>query len=263
MVADRVIHKTADGRNFLVIHGDQFDAIVHNVRWLAYLGDRAYDLAIIVNRIVGGVRRLFGMPYWSFSSWAKVKVKKAVKFISHFQKIVVEDARRSEVDGVICGHIHHAAMEHMDGVEYINTGDWVESCTAVVEHFDGRMEIIRWMDLELRPVVPAERFVPVVVESGEQGGRRLTAGSSHVLRTNSRVARTADCNSCGRRAGAPIEPADRHARRLGVLGHVECRRERAPLSRVRGTMPRPQSGADVAAPMRLPLVGASLPDIAA
>jgi UDP-2,3-diacylglucosamine pyrophosphatase LpxH len=164
VVADRVMHKTADGREFLVIHGDQFDVIVHNVRWLAYLGDRAYDFAIIVNRIVGGVRRLFGMPYWSFSSWAKVKVKKAVKFISHFQNIVSEEARRSEVDGVICGHIHHAAMEHMNGIEYINTGDWVESCTAVVEHFDGRMEIIRWMDTDRLPAAAPERFVPTVVE---------------------------------------------------------------------------------------------------
>ena len=119
---------------------------------------------IVVNRIVSGVRRLFGMPYWSFSSWAKVKVKKAVKFISHFQKIVVEEARRSGVDGVICGHIHHAAIEHMDGIEYINTGDWVESCTAVVEHFDGRMEIIRWTELAAKPHPAAERFVPVVVE---------------------------------------------------------------------------------------------------
>ena len=110
------------------------------------------------------MRRLFGMPYWSFSSWAKVKVKKAVKFISHFQKIVVEEARRSGVDGVICGHIHHAAIEHMDGIEYINTGDWVESCTAVVEHFDGRMEIIRFTELAAKPNPATERFVPVVVE---------------------------------------------------------------------------------------------------
>jgi len=161
-VADRVTHTTADGRNFLIIHGDQFDAIVHNVRWLAYLGDRAYDAAIIVNRVVHRVRRLFNMPYWSFSSWAKVKVKKAVNFISHFQKIVSEEARRSEVDGVICGHIHHAAIEDMDGIQYINTGDWVESCTAVVEHFDGRMEIVRWTDLAMQPV--SERFLPVIVK---------------------------------------------------------------------------------------------------
>ena len=121
-------------------------------------------LSITVNRIVSGVRRLLGLPYWSFSSWAKVKVKKAVNFIGAFQKIVVEEARRSGVDGVICGHIHHAAIEHIDGIDYVNTGDWVESCTAVVEHFDGRMEIIRFTELAAMPYPTNERFVPVVVE---------------------------------------------------------------------------------------------------
>ena len=164
VVADRAVHETADGRRFLVIHGDQFDSIVHNVRWLAYLGDKAYDTAIIVNRIVARFRRLFGMPYWSFSSWAKVKVKKAVNFISHFQEIVAQEARRSHVDGVICGHIHHAAMERIDGVEYINTGDWVESCTAVAENFDGTMEIIQWAQILADAPASDGRFVPVVID---------------------------------------------------------------------------------------------------
>jgi len=144
VVADRDIHVAADGRRYLVIHGDQFDGIVHNVRWLAYLGDRAYDFAIIVNRIVAFVRHRLGLSYWSFSSWAKVKVKRAVNFIGAFQDIVAEEARRNEVDGIICGHIHHAAIETISGVRYINTGDWVESCTAAVEHFDGSFEIITW-----------------------------------------------------------------------------------------------------------------------
>lgn len=144
VVTDRLIHQTADGRRMLVIHGDQFDPIVHNVRWLAYLGDFAYDLAIVVNRVVGRFRRMLGMPYWSFSSWAKVRVKRAVSFIGAFQEIVAEEARRSAVDGVICGHIHHATIERIGGIEYVNTGDWVESCTAVVEHFDGTMEILTW-----------------------------------------------------------------------------------------------------------------------
>jgi UDP-2,3-diacylglucosamine pyrophosphatase LpxH len=144
VVADRDIHQAADGRRYLVIHGDQFDGIVHNVRWLAYLGDRAYDFALIVNRVVAFFRHRLGLSYWSFSSWAKVKVKHAVNFISAFQDIVAEEARRNEVDGIICGHIHHAAIETIGGVRYINTGDWVESCTAVVEHFDGRFEIITW-----------------------------------------------------------------------------------------------------------------------
>jgi UDP-2,3-diacylglucosamine pyrophosphatase LpxH len=144
VVADRAIHEGCDGRRYLVIHGDQFDGIVHNIRWLAYLGDKAYDTAIVVNRVVAFIRHRFGLSYWSFSSWAKVKVKRAVNFISAFQDIVAEEARRHEVDGIICGHIHHAAIETINGVRYINTGDWVESCTAVAEHFDGRFEILTW-----------------------------------------------------------------------------------------------------------------------
>jgi len=143
-VADRVIHEAADGRRYLILHGDQFDAIVHSVRWLAYLGDRAYDISIVVNRIVARARRMAGLPYWSFSAWAKLRVKRAVNFISAFQELVAGEARRAGVDGVICGHIHHAAIEMIDGIRYINTGDWVESCSAVVEHFDGTFEIVRW-----------------------------------------------------------------------------------------------------------------------
>lgn len=144
LVADRVVHEAADGRRFLVLHGDQFDAIVHNARWLAYLGDRAYDASILVNRLVARARRLAGLPYWSFSAWAKTRVKKAVNFIGAFQEVVAEEARRSGVDGVICGHIHHAAIEDFGDIRYMNTGDWVESCTALAEHFDGSFEIITW-----------------------------------------------------------------------------------------------------------------------
>ncbi len=162
LVADRDIHVAADGRRYLVIHGDQFDAIVHNVRWLAYFGDVAYDAAILVNRVVGRVRRMFGMPYWSFSSWAKVTVKRAVNFISAFQVIVAEEGRKEAVDGVICGHIHHAVIEDIAGTRYINSGDWVESCTAIVEHFDGRMELIRWAERSVEVPVGDPRLVPVV-----------------------------------------------------------------------------------------------------
>ena len=161
VVADRAIHVAADGRRYLVIHGDQFDGVVHSIRWLAYLGDRAYDVAIIVNRVVARVRRSLGLSYWSFSSWAKVRVKEAVNFISAFQEIVVEEARRSDVDGVICGHIHHAVIEEMDGIRYVNTGDWVESCTAVAEHFDGTMEIIAWAQNLGGVSADAEILVPI------------------------------------------------------------------------------------------------------
>jgi UDP-2,3-diacylglucosamine pyrophosphatase LpxH len=165
VVSDRAIHETADGKRFLVIHGDQFDTIVHNVRWLAYLGDRAYDFAISVNRVVFRIRRLLGLPYWSFSSWAKVKVKKAVNFIGAFQKVLSEEARRSEVNGVICGHIHHAVIEQFDDITYVNTGDWVESCTAVVENFDGSLEILRWP--HVFEALPKETgFKPRLIEGG-------------------------------------------------------------------------------------------------
>jgi UDP-2,3-diacylglucosamine pyrophosphatase LpxH len=166
VVCDDAIHQTADGRRFLVIHGDQFDTVVHNARWLAYLGDRAYDAAMLVNRAVTRSRLLLGLPYWSFSSWAKVKVKKAVSFIGSFQAVLTEVARRRQVDGVICGHIHHAVIEQVGEVTYVNTGDWVESCTAVVEHFDGRLEILRWTEAAVwphRPNVP----VALVVRDAE------------------------------------------------------------------------------------------------
>lgn len=144
VVADRWVHETARGDRYLVLHGDQFDALVHNHRWLAYLGDRAYDAAIVVNRLVGRVRRALGLPFWSFSSWAKLRVKQAVNFIGTFQKVVAEEALRHSVDGVICGHIHHATIEQVAGLRYINTGDWVESCTAIGETETGEFEILTW-----------------------------------------------------------------------------------------------------------------------
>ena len=147
-VAERMIFEAADGKKYLVIHGDEFDVVVRHARIVAYLGDWAYDAAIAINQVLAAVRRKLGMPYWSFSAWAKLQVKHAVNFIGEFQRVVVEEARRNEVDGVICGHIHHAVMEDMDGIRYINTGDWVESCTAVAEHFDGTFELINWHKIE-------------------------------------------------------------------------------------------------------------------
>lgn len=174
-VTDRAIHTAADGNRYLVIHGDQFDTVVVNARWLAYLGDRAYEFAMFANRVVARIRRLLGLPYWSLSSWAKVKVKQAVNFIGAFQDVLTEEARRSEVDGVICGHIHHAAMETFGDVRYINTGDWVESCTAVVEHFDGRMEIIHWPHVLDTPISNPEQFVPVIIDGRLNDARAVEA----------------------------------------------------------------------------------------
>jgi UDP-2,3-diacylglucosamine pyrophosphatase LpxH len=143
-VVDHAVHETANGRKMLIIHGDQFDIVVRNARWLAFLGDWAYDVAIATNTILNRVRRVFGVGYWSFSAWAKLKVKDAVNFIGDFEKTLAAEAERRGVDGVICGHIHHATIKTIDGVLYVNTGDFVESCTAVAEHEDGTFEVLHW-----------------------------------------------------------------------------------------------------------------------
>jgi UDP-2,3-diacylglucosamine pyrophosphatase LpxH len=143
-VADTDIHETADGKKLLVIHGDQFDIVVRHARWLAFLGDWAYEAALFTNTWANRVRRIFGVGYWSFSAWAKLKVKNAVNFIGDFEQTLAAEAARRGVDGVVCGHIHHATIRQIDGMLYVNTGDFVESCTAVAEHSDGRLEIIHW-----------------------------------------------------------------------------------------------------------------------
>jgi UDP-2,3-diacylglucosamine pyrophosphatase LpxH len=145
-LVDRIIHETADGKRLLVIHGDQFDVVVRHAKWLAFLGDHAYNLALALNTVVGKVRRKLGFEYWSLSAWAKLKVKNAVSFIGAFEQALLTEAKRVGADGVVCGHIHHAAIRDDLGIRYINTGDWVESCTAIVEHHDGRIEMIRWAD---------------------------------------------------------------------------------------------------------------------
>jgi len=143
-VVERVVHETADGRRYLVIHGDVFDVVVRHARWLALLGDWAYVTALALNTHLNVLRRRLGLTYWSLSAWAKLKVKNAVNYIGEFEASLAGEAGRAGVDGVICGHIHHATMRSIGGVHYVNTGDWVESCTALVEHQDGRLEIIRW-----------------------------------------------------------------------------------------------------------------------
>ena len=154
-VMDRCVHEAADGRRFLVIHGDQFDVVVRHARWLAYFGDWAYEMALWTNTWINKARRFVGLPYWSLSAWAKLRVKNAVNFIGAFEDALAYEARRAGADGVICGHIHHASMRDMSGIAYVNTGDWVESCTAVAENHDGSLEIIRWTRLEHERRSPA------------------------------------------------------------------------------------------------------------
>jgi UDP-2,3-diacylglucosamine pyrophosphatase LpxH len=141
------VHETADHRRLLIIHGDEFDSVVRYARFLALLGDWAYTAALGANRWFNAVRRRLGYPYWSLSAWLKRQVKEAVKAIDRFENARAGEARRRGMDGVVCGHIHHAEMRMVDGVLYINDGDWVESCTALVEHHDGRLELIDWATL--------------------------------------------------------------------------------------------------------------------
>ena len=135
---------TADGRRFLVIHGDQFDTVIANAKWLAYLGDRAYAMMIWLNPKINALRRLWTGKYWSLSKWTKRQVKQAVNFIGKFEEVLAEDARQKGYDGVICGHIHHAAIRRIGDIQYVNTGDWVESCTAIVEDDSGALRLIDW-----------------------------------------------------------------------------------------------------------------------
>lgn len=145
-IAQEAIHETADGKRLWVLHGDRFDGVIACARWLAHLGDWAYGLALRGNDVLSGLRRRLGMPYWSLSAWLKHKVKNAVEYISRFEEIVALEAQKRGVDGVVCGHIHHAEIRRIGDVLYLNDGDWVESCSALVEDAHGNMEILRWAD---------------------------------------------------------------------------------------------------------------------
>jgi UDP-2,3-diacylglucosamine pyrophosphatase LpxH len=143
---DEAIHVTADGKRLLVIHGDAFDGVVKYAKWLAFLGDWAYTVMLAANLIFNRIRRHLGYGYWSLSGYLKAKVKNAVEFIGSYEHAIVEVARKRGVDGIVCGHIHKPEIRLIDGVLYCNDGDWVESCSALVEHMDGRLEIIRWAE---------------------------------------------------------------------------------------------------------------------
>ena len=147
VVARDWIHEAADGRRYLVTHGDEFDGVIAHARWLAFLGDWSYRALLALNTHWNRARRRMGLGYWSLSAYLKGRVKNALQFIENYEQAVADEARRRGVDGVICGHIHKAEMRDIDGVLYVNDGDWVESCTAAVEHADGRLEILDWSRL--------------------------------------------------------------------------------------------------------------------
>jgi UDP-2,3-diacylglucosamine pyrophosphatase LpxH len=147
-VREEAVHERADGTRLWVVHGDYFDAVVQCAKWLACLGDNLYEFSLRLNRHLNKLRGHFGLPYWSLSAYLKHKVKKALNYVTSFETAVAHVARRRGHHGVVCGHIHRAEMREIDGVLYCNDGDWVESRTALVEHMDGRLELLEWQPAE-------------------------------------------------------------------------------------------------------------------
>jgi UDP-2,3-diacylglucosamine pyrophosphatase LpxH len=143
-LALEAVHETADGRKLLVTHGDSFDGVVLYAKWLAFLGDKAYSLLLRSNIWVNALRRRFRLPYWSLSSYMKKRVKNAVQYVCSYEEAVAHEALHRGLDGIVCGHIHCAEIREIAGITYYNDGDWVESCTALAEDFEGRITIIDW-----------------------------------------------------------------------------------------------------------------------
>jgi len=144
-IKEKAVHTTSDGRRFLIVHGDEFEGVVRHSEWLEFLGGWAYVGVLKVDRWFNRMRRLFNLPYWSLSNYLKHRTQRAMQFITDFEETAAHEAGEEGFDGIICGHIHHPGLRSIDGTQYVNTGDWVESCTALVEHHDGRLEIIRWL----------------------------------------------------------------------------------------------------------------------
>ena len=144
-VIEDAVHTTADGRSLWVTHGDYFDGVVQCAKWLAYLGDNLYEFTLRLNRHLNSARARFGMPYWSLSAYLKHRVKTALNYVTDFEVAVAHEAKRRGHQGVVCGHIHRAEMREINGTLYCNDGDWVESRTALVEHMDGRLELVHWV----------------------------------------------------------------------------------------------------------------------
>lgn len=193
-VIPEMVHTTADGKRLLVIHGDIFDAIVLYAKWLAYLGDSAYTLLLAANNWFNVIRRRFGLPYWSLSGYLKHKVKNAVSYIAQFEEALATEAKLRSLDGVVCGHIHHAEIKQVHDLLYCNDGDWVESCTALVEHSDGRLEILDWPRIRgtlafssqsaaeaLKPEIPVTVGAELAPVTGSAMASSLVAVSSEEI----------------------------------------------------------------------------------
>lgn len=145
-IAQEAVHITADGRRLLVLHGDEFDAVIKASPMLEALGSHLYGFLLRLNRYVNWTRRVFGFPYWSLAAFLKHKAKRAVSYIAHFEQALAREAKRRGLDGLVCGHIHRAEISTIDGVLYCNDGDWVESCTTLTEDAEGRLTILRWTE---------------------------------------------------------------------------------------------------------------------
>ena len=141
---DEIVYEALNGKKYIIVHGDKFDLVTMNMKWLAYFGDWAYSSLLNINTGLHWIRSHFKLPYWSLSKWTKQKVKEAVNFIGNYEHSLAHYARIKHVDGIICGHIHSANISIIEDVEYMNCGDWVESCTALVETMDGKFQIIHW-----------------------------------------------------------------------------------------------------------------------
>jgi len=153
------VHTASDGRRYVLLHGDEYDQVTTCHRWVSMLGDVSYSLLVHLNRLLSLIRRKLGVSgHWSLADYAKRNVLRAVSFISDFEHAVVHHVKRRGLDGVICGHIHTPAIKRIDGVTYINCGDWVDSCTAIVEHYDGRMRLVRWVHLDATPAQHVEEI---------------------------------------------------------------------------------------------------------
>ena len=185
-IHNQIEHTGADGKHYLVVHGDLFDGITRLAPWIAFLGDKAYDFVLGLNNKFNWIRRRMGFGYFSLSKFLKHKVKKAVDFIFKFEENLANYCKKRGFDGVICGHIHHAEIKEINGVTYMNDGDWVESCTALVEHHDGRWEIITWIkesddvDTDTNSSSPEQ-------SSGRSGKNRTGIQRSDELRSSSSV----------------------------------------------------------------------------
>jgi len=171
-VANEAVHTTADGRRLWVVHGDYFDGVIQCAKWLAYLGDNAYEFTLKLNRHLNSLRARMGLPYWSLSQYLKHKVKSALNYVTDFERAVAAEARSRGYQGVVCGHIHRPEMRTIDGTLYCNDGDWVESLSALVEHMDGRLELVHWSPQTAAPVgAQGDKH-----EDPDRDGRLATAG---------------------------------------------------------------------------------------